>query len=64
MKLPFGGQLDRKIVQNIHLDGGSMLGVSRGGARTTDIVDSIEVSFLQDIRTTAPLVLKQKLTRI
>lgn len=35
-------QLSRKIVQNIHLEGGSLLGVSRGGARTTDIVDSIE----------------------
>lgn len=34
--------LSRKIVQNIHLEGGSLLGVSRGGARTTDIVDSIE----------------------
>ncbi|KAG0623473.1 hypothetical protein M758_3G177000 [Ceratodon purpureus] len=34
--------LNRKIVQNIHLEGGSVLGVSRGGARTTDIVDSIE----------------------
>lgn len=33
--------LSRKIVQNIHLEGGSLLGVSRGGARTTDIVDSI-----------------------
>jgi len=39
-----GVQLSRKIVQNIHLEGGSLLGVSRGGARTTDIVDSIEVS--------------------
>jgi len=37
-------QLSRKIVQNIHLEGGSLLGVSRGGARTVDIVDSIEVS--------------------
>lgn len=37
-------QLSRKIVQNIHLEGGSLLGVSRGGARTTDIVDSIQVS--------------------
>ncbi|KAG0597842.1 hypothetical protein M758_12G024500 [Ceratodon purpureus] len=34
--------LSRKIVQNIHLEGGSLLGVSRGGARTTDIVDSLE----------------------
>lgn len=37
-------QLSRKVVQNIHLEGGSLLGVSRGGARTTDIVDSIQVS--------------------
>lgn len=37
-----GYQLSRKIVQNIHLEGGSLLGVSRGGARTTDIVDSLE----------------------
>lgn len=35
-------QLSRKIVQNVHLEGGSLLGVSRGGARTADIVDSIE----------------------
>lgn len=37
-------QLSRKIVQNIHLEGGSLLGVSRGGSKTSDIVDSIEVS--------------------
>ena len=35
-------QLSRQIVENIHLEGGSLLGVSRGGSRTTDIVDSIE----------------------
>ncbi|XP_019182840.1 PREDICTED: ATP-dependent 6-phosphofructokinase 5, chloroplastic [Ipomoea nil] len=34
--------LSRKVVQNIHLSGGSLLGVSRGGPTVTDIVDSIE----------------------
>lgn len=37
-------QLSREIVQNIHLEGGSLLGVSRGGSKTADIVDSIKVS--------------------
>lgn len=36
-------QLSRKIVQNINLAGGSLLGVSRGGASVGDIVDSIQV---------------------
>ena len=36
-------QLSRKIVQNINLAGGSLLGVSRGGASVCDIVDSIQV---------------------
>lgn len=34
--------LSREIVQNIHLEGGSLLGVSRGGSKTADIVDSIK----------------------
>lgn len=34
--------LSRKIVQNINLAGGSLLGVSRGGASVGDIVDSIQ----------------------
>lgn len=37
-------QLSRKVVQNIHLSGGSLLGVSRGGPSVTDIVQSLEVS--------------------
>lgn len=36
-------QLSRKVVQNIHLSGGSLLGVSRGGPTVTEIVDSIQV---------------------
>lgn len=36
-------QLSRKVVQNIHLSGGSLLGVSRGGPKVSDIVDSIQV---------------------
>ncbi|KAL2569209.1 hypothetical protein AAZV13_18G114700 [Glycine max] len=35
-------QLSRKVVQNIHLSGGSLLGVSRGGPGVSDIVDSLE----------------------
>ncbi|XP_059670323.1 ATP-dependent 6-phosphofructokinase 5, chloroplastic-like [Cornus florida] len=35
-------ELSRQMVQNINLAGGSFLGVSRGGASTSDIVDSIE----------------------
>ncbi|CAM6095895.1 unnamed protein product [Calypogeia fissa] len=34
--------LTRQAVQNIHLHGGSLLGVSRGGAKTSDIVDSLQ----------------------
>ncbi|CAH9094975.1 unnamed protein product [Cuscuta epithymum] len=34
--------LSRKVVQNIHLSGGSLLGVSRGGPKLSDIVDNIE----------------------
>ncbi|GLJ13002.1 hypothetical protein SUGI_0203080 [Cryptomeria japonica] len=34
--------LSRKVVQNIHLSGGSLLGVSRGGGNVTEIVDSIQ----------------------
>ncbi|GAB4847231.1 ATP-dependent 6-phosphofructokinase 5, chloroplastic [Ancistrocladus abbreviatus] len=34
--------LTRKVVQNIHLSGGSLLGVSRGGPTTKEIVDSME----------------------
>ena len=36
-------QLSRKVVQNIHLSGGSLLGVSRGGPSVAEIVDSMEV---------------------
>ncbi|XP_031115186.1 ATP-dependent 6-phosphofructokinase 5, chloroplastic-like [Ipomoea triloba] len=35
-------QLSRKVVQNINLSGGSLLGVSRGGAQINRIVDSIQ----------------------
>ncbi|CAL4916595.1 unnamed protein product [Urochloa decumbens] len=34
--------LSRHVVQNINLAGGSFLGVSRGGANISDIVDSIQ----------------------
>ncbi|KAK6154185.1 hypothetical protein DH2020_013824 [Rehmannia glutinosa] len=34
--------LSRKVVQNIHLSGGSLLGVSRGGPTISEIVDSME----------------------
>ncbi|XP_041001486.1 ATP-dependent 6-phosphofructokinase 5, chloroplastic-like [Juglans microcarpa x Juglans regia] len=34
--------LSRKVVQNIHLSGGSLLGVSRGGPPISEIVDSME----------------------
>uniref|UniRef100_A0A0D9XDQ5 ATP-dependent 6-phosphofructokinase n=1 Tax=Leersia perrieri TaxID=77586 RepID=A0A0D9XDQ5_9ORYZ len=34
--------LSRKVVENINLAGGSFLGVSRGGAKTSEIVDSIQ----------------------
>ncbi|KAL3701403.1 hypothetical protein R1sor_019425 [Riccia sorocarpa] len=34
--------LTRDVVQNIHLSGGSLLGVSRGGAKTSDIVDALQ----------------------
>uniref|UniRef100_A0A5B7CCD3 ATP-dependent 6-phosphofructokinase n=1 Tax=Davidia involucrata TaxID=16924 RepID=A0A5B7CCD3_DAVIN len=34
--------LSRQVVQNINLAGGSLLGVSRGGANISDIVDSIQ----------------------
>jgi hypothetical protein len=36
-------QLSRKVVQNIHLSGGSLLGVSRGGPGVDEIVNSLEV---------------------
>lgn len=39
-------QLSRHLVENINLNGGSFLGVSRGGAKTSEIVDSIQVSNL------------------
>lgn len=35
-------KLTREHVQDINLEGGSLLGVSRGGANMSDIVDSIE----------------------
>lgn len=41
----FLGQLSRKVVQNVHLSGGSLLGVSRGGPTVSEIVDSMKVSF-------------------
>lgn len=31
------------MVQNVHLSGGSLLGVSRGGPNISDIVDSMQV---------------------
>ncbi|KAM0949049.1 putative 6-phosphofructokinase [Dioscorea sansibarensis] len=34
--------LSRAVVQNIHLEGGSLLGVSRGGPDIKDIVDSMQ----------------------
>ncbi|XP_049372284.1 ATP-dependent 6-phosphofructokinase 5, chloroplastic [Solanum verrucosum] len=34
--------LSRKVVQNVHLSGGSLLGVSRGGPKVSDIVDCIQ----------------------
>ncbi|VAI69829.1 unnamed protein product [Triticum turgidum subsp. durum] len=34
--------LSRNLVENINLAGGSFLGVSRGGAKTSEIVDSIQ----------------------
>ncbi|KAK6923812.1 Phosphofructokinase domain [Dillenia turbinata] len=34
--------LSRKVVQNIHLSGGSLLGVSRGGPNVSEIVDNME----------------------
>ncbi|XP_010257275.1 PREDICTED: ATP-dependent 6-phosphofructokinase 5, chloroplastic-like [Nelumbo nucifera] len=34
--------ISRQVVQNINLAGGSLLGVSRGGANVCDIVDSIQ----------------------
>ncbi|CAK9169712.1 unnamed protein product [Ilex paraguariensis] len=34
--------LSRKVVQNVHLSGGSLLGVSRGGPNVSEIVDSME----------------------
>lgn len=37
-------QLSRKVVQNVHLSGGSLLGVSRGGPSVSEIVDSMEVA--------------------
>lgn len=35
-------ELTRNMVANVHLMGGSILGVSRGGSKTSDIVDSLE----------------------
>jgi 6-phosphofructokinase 1 len=40
-------QLSRDVVENINLSGGSFLGVSRGGAKTSEIVDSIQVTNLK-----------------
>jgi hypothetical protein len=40
-------QLSRDLVENINLSGGSFLGVSRGGAKTSEIVDSIQVTNLK-----------------
>ncbi|XP_047312895.1 ATP-dependent 6-phosphofructokinase 5, chloroplastic-like [Impatiens glandulifera] len=37
-------QLSRKVVQNIHLSGGSLLGVSRGGPSVSSIVDNMQVN--------------------
>nr|XP_010939502.1 ATP-dependent 6-phosphofructokinase 5, chloroplastic [Elaeis guineensis]XP_010939503.1 ATP-dependent 6-phosphofructokinase 5, chloroplastic [Elaeis guineensis]XP_010939504.1 ATP-dependent 6-phosphofructokinase 5, chloroplastic [Elaeis guineensis]XP_010939505.1 ATP-dependent 6-phosphofructokinase 5, chloroplastic [Elaeis guineensis]XP_019710751.1 ATP-dependent 6-phosphofructokinase 5, chloroplastic [Elaeis guineensis] len=34
--------LSRRVVQNINLQGGSLLGVSRGGANLSEIVDNIQ----------------------
>ncbi|CAB4314247.1 unnamed protein product [Prunus armeniaca] len=34
--------LSRKVVQNVHLSGGSLLGVSRGGPSVSEMVDSLE----------------------
>ncbi|KAL6959457.1 ATP-dependent 6-phosphofructokinase 5, chloroplastic [Sarracenia purpurea var. burkii] len=34
--------LSRKVVQNVHLSGGSLLGVSRGGPSISGIVDTME----------------------
>ncbi|KAK2977308.1 hypothetical protein RJ640_013073 [Escallonia rubra] len=34
--------LSRKVVQNVHLSGGSLLGVSRGGPTVSEIVDSMQ----------------------
>ncbi|CAM8891105.1 unnamed protein product [Rhodiola kirilowii] len=34
--------LSRRVVQNVHLSGGSLLGVSRGGPSISEIVDSME----------------------
>lgn len=33
-------------MQNIHLSGGSLLGVSRGGPTVSEIVDSMEVNHI------------------
>ncbi|KAM7515765.1 hypothetical protein LguiA_005348 [Lonicera macranthoides] len=43
----FGNELDevplsRKVVQNVHLSGGSLLGVSRGGPSINEIVDNMQ----------------------
>ncbi|XP_057492666.1 ATP-dependent 6-phosphofructokinase 5, chloroplastic-like isoform X2 [Actinidia eriantha] len=42
--------LSRKVVQNVHLSGGSLLGVSRGGPSVSDIVDSMEVPMQYTMR--------------
>lgn len=39
----FSLQLSRQLVQNINLNGGSLLGVSRGNGEIDEIVDSIQV---------------------
>ena len=36
-------QLSRDQVRDINLEGGSLLGVSRGGANIGEVVDNIEV---------------------
>ncbi|VAH98318.1 unnamed protein product [Triticum turgidum subsp. durum] len=44
LRFHFGNtiQLSRNLVENINLAGGSFLGVSRGGPKTSEIVDSIQ----------------------
>lgn len=39
-------------MQNIHLSGGSLLGVSRGGPTVSEIVDSMEVDHSNQLSVT------------